>query len=234
MEPLGDDYQFFVGGERDQDFIFGTENRDKFRRGAVDEGIPTLRMFSEGREKKGTNFVEHTTTFGFSELADPIRAFSIEQRLRKQISSTPPEDMSTPIEMPSRGNKTVKVIRKQGVWRYASNNRALPESAQGKASEAYSRMVLDTISDFDNEAKKVVTSGNDVSVAQFVQHVVQETANNNGNMVKTMEQLAWEPSSKTEGTLASGGKELSNYLADQPVEFFRIFGSSLSQQHTRK
>lgn len=208
LEPLGDDYQFLVAGERDQDFIFGTENRDKFRRGAVDEGIPTLRMFSEGREKEDTNFVEHTTTFGFSELADPIRAFSIEQRLRKQISSTPPEDMSTPIEMPSRGNRTVKVIRKQGVWRYASNNRALPESAQGKANEAYSRMVLDTISDFDAEAKKGITSGNDVSVAQFVQHVVEKTGQNNGNMVRTMEQLAYEPSSKTEGSLASGEKEL--------------------------
>ena len=209
LEPLGDDYEFLVAGEQDQEVISGEgKNRADFKRGAVDEGIPTLRMFSEGREKEGTNFVEHTTTFGFSELADPIRAFSIEERLRKELSSSPPEDMSDPIEIPSRGNKKVKVIRKQGVWRYASNNRALPGSSQKKANEEYSRMVLDTISDFDAEAKKGITSGNDVSVAQFVQHVVRETANNNGNIVGTMEQLAWEPSSKTEGTLTSGEKEL--------------------------
>ena len=72
---------------------------------------------------------------------------------------------------------------------YASNNRALPWSSQ-KANEEYSRMVLDTISDFDAEAKKGITSGNDESVAQFVQHVVRETANNNGNIVKPW--IAWD------------------------------------------
>ncbi len=207
-----DKYEYLGAGEQSEELVTVVPARPgqkPFRRGNVDVGIPVLEMFARGRAKlEGKPFIVNSTSLGFSELADPDRAFALEQRIREELSAQVPDEYG-PIDIDSATKgKKISVVRRQGVWRYAKGNRVLPKTAIPRADEAYKAEIQNKIQEFDREDRRGATSGNDVSPVQFVEYVIKQLSVNNQNMEDVMVSFQNFPSSEQKNNLPTGQKEL--------------------------
>lgn len=218
-KPLNpDQYVFYkpqVNGDEEVRTVPKRKGERPFLRRNADEGIPVYQMFSDARRNNLSEDAEiNKGSLGASELADPEMAFAIEQRIREEFTAKPPQGIV--IEMPgSKKGSTVKVRREysqanpEGIWKYDSTNRKIPESREAIADEAYDKYVLEGVQELDDQIREGLTSSNSVSPAQFANYIFSQLDKNKGNLTKIMNDLQFMPSSKVgKNNVTSEAKEL--------------------------
>ncbi len=218
-KPLNpDQYVFYkpqVNGDEEVRTVPKRKGERPFLRRNADEGIPVYQMFSDARRNNLSEDAEiNKGSLGASELADPEIAWALEQRIREEFTAKPPQGIV--IDMPgSKKGSTVKVRREysqanpEGIWKYDSTNRKIPESREAIADEAYDKYVLEGVQELDDQIREGLTSSNSVSPAQFANYIFSQLDKNKGNLTKIMNDLQFMPSSKVgKNNVTSEAKEL--------------------------
>ena len=209
------DYTFLQAGEGAEQLVSpgmalkGEKRRKPFKRGNVDLGIPVFAIFAEGRnEIPWKDVTVHKTTLGFNELADPIRAYAYEKMLRKNVNTTLPKNIAKLSIPKARGKGSVEVFRDDGVWKYQSTKKAIPESSIQRAHNEYLKKVQSDISDFDTSLSEGSKSDNHVSLANLVAYVWEQAHKKKGNLEIAMASLQYTPAKDKTGRQLPGAPSL--------------------------
>ena len=117
-----------------------------FPRKNVDQGIPALQMFAEGRRRDGEEDTEILPVNLGTELYSEDIARAYDKLVLEELSETPPDGLV--ISMPgSKKGSTVAIKREDGVWKYKEANRKIPKNKQRAAKLAYKDYILDQEAD---------------------------------------------------------------------------------------